>query len=642
MPLCSAAILMSAPLAQENRFDLSRPPDPGTLSANCTAAGIGAFRQRLADALISAWEPATGRSPGSCARDGFARWVDLSVWVALLATEESSVTKRWLSRHVSAEKDEAGGKTGIRLTVHEPGSSVVIRYDDFQHQAVEHLTADPGLLARAMDSLVAKPYSPHNGPLITRLEKGFVEEATGNPRFLKLWCENFSEDDFAPKALMNLQSIWKKSPADFREFPELALAIALVRDQPAPVFWPHRQVSPAAFHRGDQSPAELFSEFVSAYRRGKLRRDLHSTGVRALMFVVDSPLSSSESEWVRSDRLASRQDPPAALASINYDESRMLSQSYVWPWGEYRLEAIRRRGGICIDQAYYASSCAKALGIPAMMFAGLGKEGGHAWVGYLRRGGSWDFSAGRPPGQGLATGETMDPRNWTPVTDHEMESLISGRLASRREASGSDLAMAALFRLRGNATGEGDAIRSALARDRDCPEYWDAREDWLVRTGAAPGELKDHHQAAIRNFSFSRDLKARHEEALARLDAKTGDRVSAERLDRQILEENKKGRGDLSAAATARLLKSKLDSGDPEAPEAALREYRKQLVAQGDGGSDFFYRVTVPFCGFLVSKGRPDLSRRILKEAYDVIKPRRGNLLDHDFRTLWKQAGGVE
>jgi hypothetical protein len=233
----------------------------------------------------------------------------------------------------------------------------------------------------------------------------------------------------------------------------------------------------------------------------------------------------------------------------------------------------------------------------------------------------------------------MDPSNWTPVTDHDMESMISFHGSQSGEAAARDLATAGLFRYRNNATGEGNAIRSALSRDRRCPEYWDACEDWLFRTGASSRELKAHHEAAIRSLSFSRDLKARHEEALARLDVKTGDRSGAEFLDRRILEENKKGRADLSAAATARLLKTKMEAGDPE---AALREYRKELAVQGNGGSDFFYRVTTPLCGFLISKGRPDLSRRVLKEAYDVMKPRRGALIDHDFRTLWKQAGGKE
>lgn len=638
MPLCAAVVLMSVSLKGAERFDLSRPPDRGIVITNCTREGIIAFRQRLADSLIAGWEPVSGGFSGSCARPEFARWIELSKWVSLLASDESSVTKRWLSRHLSAERDGAGGKTGISLTIHEPGSSVVIRYDEFQHQAVEHLASDPALLARAMNSLVSMPYSSRNGALITRLEKGFVEETSGDPRFLRLWCDHFSEDDFAPKVLMDLQSIWQSSPADFREFPDLALAIALVRDQPAPVFWPHHQVSTSGFHRMEQSPVKLFYGLVAAHRSGKLRRDLHTLGVRNLMFVVDAPIDPAEFEWVRNDRRGCREDPPSALSAIHYDEGRMLTQSYVWPWGEYRLETIRRRGGICIDQAYYASACAKALGIPSMMFAGLGKDGGHSWVGYLRRIGGWDFSVGRPPGQGLATGETMDPENWTPVTDHDMESMITGHDSRHGEAAGRDLAMAGVFRFRNNAIGEGSAIRSALSRDRRCPEIWDAYEDWLFRTGASSGELKAYHEAAIRSLSYSRDLKARHQEALARLDVKTGDRAGAELLDRRILEENKKGRTDLSAAATARLLTLKMEAGDPE---AALREYRKELSALGNGGSDFFYRVTMPLCGFLISKGRPDLSRRVLKEAYDVMKPRKGGLLDHDFRNLWKQAGGV-
>lgn len=639
-----APFFIAACLASEvpgsGSYDLFKPPDRGLVIRDCAQSGTGVFRQKLTGALIAEWEPKSARYSGSCARPEFARWVDLYKWISLLSSEEAAVTKKWLSRHVSVEGESSGGRGGIRLTVHESGAPVVIRYDDLQHRAIEQLASDPVLLTRVMEPLVSKLYAPRNGPLVSRLEKAFVEETSGDPRFLKLWCDHFSEDDFAPKVLSDLQSIWKSSREDFHEFLDLALAIALVRDQPAPRFWPHHQVSPSDFHRVEQSSCKVFSGLVSAFRQGKLRRDPRTLGVRNLIFVVDSPQDPSEIEWLRSDRRAGRAEPPEALASISYDEGRMLTQSYAWPWGAYRLEDIRRRGGICIDQAYYAAASAKSLGIPSIMFAGLGKDGGHSWVGYLRRGGGWDFGVGRPSGQGLVTGETLDPQNWTPVTDHDMEAMIGDRGGPSREAAARDLVMGGIFRSRNNAGGEGNAIRSALRRDPRNPETWDAYEDWLVRTGASAGELKAHHQAAIRNFSFSRDLKARHEQALARLDLKTGDRAGAERIDRRILEENKSGRADLSAAATARLVTGKMDAGDPE---AALREYRRQLVVLGKGGgSDFFYRVTTPLCGFLNSKGRPDLSRRVLKEAYDVVRPRRDSLLEHDFRNLWKQAVGIK
>ncbi|MEI6376369.1 MAG: hypothetical protein WCO97_04165, partial [bacterium] len=73
-----------------------------------------------------------------------------------------------------------------------------------------------------------------------------------------------------------------------------------------------------------------------------------------------------------------------------------------------------------------------------------------------------------------------------------------------------------------------------------------------------------------------------------------------------------------------------------------LQEYDRQLRLQGaTGGGDFFYKVTVPFASNFLSNGRPDLARRVLKRAYETLKPTKGEMVDRDFRKLWQQAGGT-
>jgi hypothetical protein len=281
----------------------------------------------------------------------------------------------------------------------------------------------------------------------------------------------------------------------------------------------------------------------------------------------------------------------------------------------------------------------KALGIPTIFFAGLGKEGGHAWTGYLKGKDSWDLDVGRSGGGNCATGEALDPQNWTPITDHDIEMLkVHARSRAESDAARRDLAMAVNFRRRNDATGEGAAIQSALSRSPNNSLLWDAKEDWLVRTGSSASEIKDHHRNAIRQFARYRDLKTQHEEALARISAESGDKNAAQQISKKIVKENQGIRSDLSAEAAMRLIRERMDAGDVK---GALNEYARQLSIQGAaGGGNFFYRVTGPFASLLLSKGRPDLARRVLIAGFNTIKPAPGSLVEKDLQKLWLEAGG--
>lgn len=633
------SLILSA-FSSASEVDLSHPPEPSAISALARSGGLISFRNDLGRALSAVWKPAQPGRRGSSSQESFARWVDLYQWLDLIGADEASVTKRWLSHHLSSEEDKSAVGKHVQVGIHPPGTPLVRRYDALQHQVTEEIAGNGEMLHKVMVELVAQPFSPENGPLASRLDPAFVAETASDPIFLNIWGGSFSEDDFAPKVLLNLQAIWKANRSDWQEFLKLAIAIAVVQDQPAPSFWPHQQVNKKDVPRSVSSPAEDFARWVKAFREGRLRMDPRLLDVRDLKFVVDAPVEPSELDWVRNSPSVSRLDPARAFSSITYDKGRVAKDVYDWPWGPYTLSRIREHGGICVDQAYYASLSGKALGIPTIFFAGQGKDGGHAWIGFLKHPGDWNLDVGRYEDQNLATGMALDPQNWTPINDHDIE-LLTRHLGNRdpQDAARRDLVMAWDFRRMGDANGEGRALESALAECPENPAIWDAREDWLVRTGARVSDIKAYHEAAIRQFSRFRDLKTQHEEALVRLAMVAGDKNTADHLSEQIIHENRGGRNDLSAAAAGQLISSEIGANNPE---GALQEYERQLRLQGTGGGgDFFYKVTVPLSSLFITKKRPDLARRVLKEAFDTLKPVRDSLVDKDFRRLWKEAGGI-
>ena len=632
-------LLIKGPSVSSGQIDISKEPDPKLVSRIARDGSLAEFHHDLGIALAAQWKPAVSGRFGSSSLDNLASWIDLYQWIDLLESDEASVTKRWLSHHLSVISEKTNQGVRFHVTIHNPGAPLVRGYDELKHRVTEELAANPKMLHQVLMGLVRQPFEWRNGPLIGRLDSSFVEVTIQDKSFWNSWSDAFGEDDFAPRVLLNLQSIWKSSPADYQEFRNLALAIAVVHDQPVPDSWPHRQVPPGDVPKALPEPHETFSSLVDAFRKGKLHQDPRTLDVSELKFLVDAPVTPADLDYIRNSPSRSKEMPPRAFDSISYDQGRVFKDSYVWPWGMYSLSSIRNHGGICVDQAYYSALSGKALGIPTIFFAGEGRDGGHAWVGYLKNHRNWDLNVGRHGEKNVATGVALDPQNWAPVTDHDIAMMsLNSRNQVAREAARRDLVIATNFRRRNDALSEGQALQSALSRCPEDPLFWDALEDWLVRTGASSSEIKRHHEAAIRQFSRFRDLKTQHQEAVARLAEVSGDKNAVQYLSEQIIRENFGVRNDLSAGAAGEMISSQMKANDPE---SALRFYEEQLRTQGVAGrGEFFYRVTAPLAGEFITKQRADLARRVLKQAFDTIKPPRGSLVDKELRKLWLKAGG--
>ncbi len=82
------------------------------------------------------------------------------------------------------------------------------------------------------------------------------------------------------------------------------------------------------------------------------------------------------------------------------------------------LPNLLKLGGVCIDQAYFASSVGKAIGVPTVIDYGTSADDGHAWLGYYQARShfaQWNFDTGRYDAYQGVRGTVHDPQ-----TNHGM------------------------------------------------------------------------------------------------------------------------------------------------------------------------------------------------------------------------------
>jgi hypothetical protein len=168
------------------------------------------------------------------------------------------------------------------------------------------------------------------------------------------------------------------------------------------------------------------------------------------------------------------------------------------------------------------------------------------------------------------------------------------------------------------------------------PSAWDAKESYLLRTGASQNTLKAFHKAALAQFSNDRDRKARHQAALAEIVRREGDEEEAGVLEKSIVSQNKKQRSDLSIEMAARQLEDLLDK---RMYNEAFAEYRKQVNSLGKtGGGNFFFAVVQPYVSALTESGDKERARDALKLARKAMSPDRDSPLESALRVLEKEA----
>jgi tetratricopeptide (TPR) repeat protein len=184
------------------------------------------------------------------------------------------------------------------------------------------------------------------------------------------------------------------------------------------------------------------------------RQDLKTLPYEFSRFLADTRLSIADRRWAQK-HYAHVDDLPICYFDVHYDEDYFFhGKPKKISRAEYTLENLKRLGGICIDEAYFASELCKAMGLPASIIHGHSAEGGpHAWLAVLKiqvaadgAHAEWDANTARYAEHKYYTGTLINPADGNWIHDSELALLgwAAGLKMDQREEADAATALAAM------------------------------------------------------------------------------------------------------------------------------------------------------------------------------------------------------
>lgn len=454
-----------------------------------------------------------------------------------------------------------------------------------------------------------------------------------NLQLRRAFLENLRPEDNATAAVLILLQIQMAHPESINVLPCLAVAIALVFDQPFPKNWPHHQVPRKLVPLEKVDPVRRMHQMTELQVARRYLSDLRDFTVSEMKFIVDYPLIDSEMEWARKNVTASRSGFSKVFSSIRYDIPRYESNQLMWPNGPYLFSEIKSRGGICVDQAYFAAMTGKAKGLPTLYFSGQGDDGGHAWFGYMDSPGHWETDCGRYESQNYPVGNAVDPQTWKPISDTELIFLAK----SRERSVG--FQQAKLYTDLARTVVRYDASRwldAALAVQPEFLPAWYLQGELLEERKASPEGMRDFWLRFTKRFATFPDLRVVGQEKLLEFAKARGDDQEVKSLSRQIQVQNRTRRFDLGIGSAAAEVGEKIESGNWGDAEAAFRKALREF--KGQAGGNLYYGLVVPFVESALAEGQVSVAKSSLAEAKRILRPGKDSLVGRSFMELEKKV----
>jgi tetratricopeptide (TPR) repeat protein len=253
------------------------------------------------------------------------------------------------------------------------------------------------------------------------------------------------------KVLSLLAALRTQQGAKLNDYADLTTAFLVVWDKPLMDLPGGVGPTGSAAAALDEAPrvGRLFNYFLNS---ANLRFNPHDLPWQLSLYVVDVRLSEEDVLWA-TQRYGTRNDIGSIYFEVPYDDDALIKGTdKKISSHDYTLANILQYGGICVDQAYYASQIAKIRGMPACICTGQSGAGNyaHAWAGFLNTTGesiAWDFDEARYKEDLFWEADINSPQTHDSLTDAEVGLLAqltnyspADRLASSLLGKMSDLA----------------------------------------------------------------------------------------------------------------------------------------------------------------------------------------------------------
>ncbi|MFV0338567.1 MAG: tetratricopeptide repeat protein [Chthoniobacterales bacterium] len=618
-------------LAEENNApflsagDLKKSPSPEQIRELCELPPDVASKQ-ICSILFPAYRPSKKGQKGICFDSNYQQWTNLAAWFALLSHSERSEVLRFLSYKIFERPD--GKLFYITAGESKPGDALPVK-EPHHDQWLQGLSQ----AEKPWSFFIKGGYTTGSGILNDLLSSKLKYYIASHPEILSELLNIWSLRDFSPKVLKNLEEIYTKSPKDFELYHNLAIAIAVVYDENFPQSWPHHQVSQADVPLADLQALQVFDFWVQADKSGKLYMKLSELTTEQIKFIIDAPIQESEFFWALNNSKFPKGNFGKAFSSITYSRERLLSGAFDWPERTpYTLENIRKFGGICVDQAYYAMLSGKAFGLPTLFFVGQGADGGHAWFGYMKGINRWDMNVGRYETQKYAVGEALDPQTWQAITDHEIDFLAKQFRSSKEfQASLTDLRIAALALLNNKKKEASIALQSAIDACPQNENAWSDKGQFIHQEEGAVATAKFWEEAA-KAFPSNRSMESVFLNRAREQWQEAGEMEKSDVILKNLIALNRTQRPDISITLVAEKINQLLAKDELK---TAYDYYRTEFPKLARfGGGDLFYKVVVPLATAFKKSGDQKQANKVIDVAKREFRAEEGSILDRELKKL--------
>lgn len=464
-------------------------------------------------------------------------------------------------------------------------------------------------------------------PLVSDAYTGaFLIWLLGNNQAMEEVLMTVQPGDDPGYVLKFLQETWPLNTGKFEKYFTLALACAVVFDNPVAISHPLGDSTYGTEQTVD--PFQRYQWFVEKNEKGKLAAPVHHSSARDLVWVVCAPVATSELDWSIDKMHLRRSKWGNAYGMVRYLMERAVEGEN--PYEEYSFEEILKEGGICGDQTYFCVNTARAQGIPAMNLVGETSLGGHAWAGLKTSHDEWTTAVGRVGG--VSKGTTRNPQTGAQITEQEIQHWNDRSLRSKVTTLSvwRHLWLADFFLETENDDENAAVVLLAHRLGRSFPETWRALYSLLERQMELTGDPAEPSNLDAWK-TFAKDMRREFQDnprmAGLAADAEVeyifpygaeGDAKRSLLRERRRIERDSGEQADLIAASLKREADLMLKLRGPDALRDISRLYDRALRDYG-GSITGFKMMAENYFGFFRDKDH-ELARKAARDIELAFK----------------------